>query len=74
MGEWIQNYEAILYGIVSIVLGVLGLLYMKYYGDTKEDQGADDGSPMSRSNKFGIYMVSIVGILGGLLILLREFS
>lgn len=72
MEDWIQEHEVILYGIGFIVLGILGLLYMRYYGDTKESRIAEKGSPMSKSIRFNIYMGSIICILLGVFGLLRE--
>ena len=72
MEYWIQEHEAILYGIGFIVLGITGLLFMKYYGDTKEVRANEKGSAMSKSIRFNIYMGSVVCILLGVFGLLRE--
>lgn len=72
MEDWIKTHEAILYGIGFIVLGVLGLLFMRYYGDTKEVRANEYTPSISQSNRFNIYLMSVVCILGGIFVLLRE--
>ncbi len=71
MENWLKEHEAILYGIGFILLGVMGLLFMKYYGDTKEVRSREYKPSISQSIRFNIYAMSILCILGGIFVLLR---
>lgn len=72
MEYWIQQYEAVLSGIGAIILGVLILLFIKYYEDMEEVRIYEDTSSTSQVNKFGLYLMSGVEIVGGIFIFLRE--
>lgn len=72
MEEWIQQHKPGVYGTGLLILGILGLLFMKYYGDTKEVRANEYTPSISQSNRFGVYFISIICILIGINGLYRE--